>query len=118
MDYWCIKNGLNRVNVYPVQQQRTKRLGPVTVYRSKDSGITYSARHIRTWAELSAEQRVKAYRDAYQARRSDALWQIAKDPSLADQLEAWKAEAKAERDKALLAIANGDDVPPPKRWWE
>lgn len=117
MDMWHIKNGLSRVRVYPMQQERSKRLGPITVYRD-EWGVTYSAKYIREWGQLTPEQKSKAYRDAYQESRQDALWRIEKDPSLESSYESWKADAKAERDAALDAIARGESVQPPKRIWE
>ena len=116
-EMWNTKNGITRVFVRPVQQQRTKKLGPIIVWRDR-WGVTYSGKHIREWSTLSADQKAKAYRDAYQAERQDAIWRIAKDPELESQWEAWKEASKAERDKALSAIARGEDVPPPKHIWE
>ncbi len=117
-DLWHTKGGaVSRVLVYPVQQERTKRLGSITVFRDK-WGTTYSSAHIKAWDALTPAQKIKAYRDAYQAARTDALWRIAKDQSLASEWENWKKQAQAERDAALNAITRGEPVPPPKRIWE
>ena len=116
-EMWYTKDGLRRIRVYPTEQKRTKKLGPITVWKDQ-WGVTYSSKYIREWAGLSADQKSKAYRDAYQASREDSLWRIAKDPALESQWEIWKETAKQERDKALSAIANGEEVPPPKHVWE
>lgn len=116
-DYWCIKDGLQRVDVKPIQQNRTKRLGQITVYRDS-FGVTYSGKYIRTWEDLTPDQKKKAYRNLYQSKRDAALWDMAKDPDLESQYPAWIAQLKRDRDDAITRIENGEQVPPPPHIWE
>lgn len=115
--YWCIKGDVYPVNVKPILQPRSKRLGPVTVYRG-NMGMTYSAKYIRTWDELTSEQKAKAYRNSYQANRQDALFRIAKDPTLESQYPAWIEQLRQERDRAISALERGEAVAPPRNIWE
>lgn len=108
MLYWCIKGGdVYAVDVSPIAQQGK------TVYRD-NLGRTYSAKHIRTWSELTKGQQIKAYRNSYQADREDALFQIAKDPELGPQYPEWIEQLKRERDTAISAIERGESVAPPR----
>lgn len=116
-DYWYIKDGITRLDVKPMQQNRTKRLGPITVYRDR-FGVTYSGKYIKTWDELTPSQQIKAYRDAYQNRRAAALWEIKKDPTLSAQYPSWLEQLKQERDDAIQQIESGKKVSPPRRIWE
>lgn len=111
MLYWCIRDG----GVYPVDVKPIIQQGK-TVYRNS-LGMTYSARHIRTWPELTKEQQIKAYRNAYQAKREAALFQIAKENELYSQYPAWIEQLKSERDNAISAIERGESIDPPRMIW-
>ena len=117
LNLWHIKNGVIRVHVYPMEQQRGRGKGPITVYRDA-FGVTYSGKYIRKWEELSPAQQCRAYRDVYESKRADALFRIAKEPDLESQWGDYKLALKAERDEAIAAIERGEPVPPPKYIWE
>ena len=87
---------------------------PVTVYRSS-SGQTYSSRHVRTWGDLSKEQKKAAYVSAYHQSLADAKWSIAKDPGLQSQYDSWVEALQKELDASLRSIDVGDEVPPPRK---
>lgn len=113
---WCAKSKSDtpyRVNVYPVLQQRPHGLTPVAIYRSPDSAINYSPRHLHTWDELTVGQKEAVFREYYRAAESDARWRIAKDPELRDQFKTWREQARKERDEAIAALKAGKPVDPP-----
>ena len=102
-----------RISVYQTTQQRPHGLPPITVYRSRDNGHTYSARACHTWDELTMSQKEAVFRDNYRAAVSDAKWRIWKDPDLAPQFKAWREQARKERDDAIAALKTGTPVDPP-----
>lgn len=121
MDYWNIKDWssyhiIQRVDIKPWKTQKTKS-GSIALFRDQ-FGVTYSSRTIRTWEELTPDQKSRAYRDAYERRRADALWQVQKDPSLSEQYPEWLQQLKKERDEAIEAINNGKHIEPPRHSWE
>lgn len=107
-----------RIWVYETTQQRPHGLTPVKVYRSRDSGLTYSARYVKPWEELTVRQKDAAYRQAYRDAIDDARWRLMKDPGLKPQFPAWREQCRAERDAALARLMAGDEVPPPRALWE
>ena len=115
MQLWCIKDR----DVWPVYVVPVVAGKHVTGYRD-ETGInyTYSPKHIRTWGELTAPQKAKAYRNAYQFQRNDALYDIALDPSLESQYPSRIKQLKEERDRAIEALNRGEDVAPPRLFWE
>ena len=114
---WCVKDGLHRVLVRPAWQERTKRLGPIMVYKD-EFGVTYSKKHIKQWGDLSADQQKKAYRELYQMQRESALLEIAMDPSLSPEYPAYLSQIKAARDSAIASIDAGIDPGGPPQIWE
>ena len=114
---WHVKDGLRRVLVRPAWQERTKRLGPILVYKD-EFGVTYSKKHIKQWCELSADQQKKAYRELYQMQRESALLEIAMDPSLSDEYPFYLSQIKAARDSAIASIDAGIDPGDPPQIWE
>lgn len=97
--------------VSPVIVRQTTQQGR-TIWRG-EFGTTYSARQIKAWDELTAEQKTKAYQSACDYKIDSAKWTAAKDPELSESAENWIAEAITERDEAIRAIMNCENVPPP-----
>lgn len=114
---WCVKDGLRRIRVKSCEQQRTKRLGPITVWRD-EYGVTYSEKYVRRWEELSPDQKKQAYRELYQARRNAVLFEMLKDKTLELEYHAYIAQIKAERDAAITKIDAGLDPGEPPHVWE
>ena len=113
---WYAKNKSDtpyRISVFPTTQQRPHGLPPITVYRSRNSGMTYASRACHTWDELTVSQKEAVFREYYQSSIDDAEWRIAKEPDLAPQFEAWREQARKERDAALAALKAGTPVDPP-----
>lgn len=112
---WCVRGMIPyRVQVYETAQQRPNGLPPIKVYKDRGGHTTYSARYIKTWAELTVKQKADVYRAQYQADIEDARWQIAKDPDLKSQFPVWKKDCQNKRDAAIAALERGEDVQPPE----
>ena len=62
------------------------------IYRD-EMGMTKSAKFIKTWDELSYDQKVTYYRQEYEDTLEAAEWAFAKDPSLEVFREKWAANA-------------------------
>lgn len=102
-----------RISVYAMEQQRPHGLPPITVYRSRDNGHTYSPRAVHSWDELTVSQKEAVFRENFRAAVSDARWRIWKDPDIAPQFKAWREQARKERDDAIAALKAGKPVDPP-----
>lgn len=116
-EMWHVKDGVNRVKVRSVTQQRPHGLPPLTVYRD-ERGQTYKASQIKAWSDLSKSEKKRAYRDYFSLEYDDALFRVAKDPTLEIELPAWKRELKEKLQLALDAIDDGVDVVPPQALFE
>lgn len=117
LERWYTKYGVSRVLVRETTQQRPHGLPPVKIYRDK-WGVTYPARYIREWSQLSEEQKISAYRAARTALEEDSMLESLKDPSISSRREGWAAKIDANTEAAVEAILRGEDVPPPKQYDE
>lgn len=102
-----------RVSVYQTTQQRPHGLPPITIYRSRNSGMTYAARACHTWDELTTAQKEAVFHEYYHSAIDDAKWRSAKEPDLAPQFKAWREQARKERDDAISTLKAGTPVDPP-----
>lgn len=117
LERWYTKYGVSRVLVRETTQQRPHGLPPVKIYRDK-WGVTYPARYIREWGQLSDEQRISAYRTFRTTLKEDGIFESLKGPSISSRREEWAAKIDANTEAAVEAILRGEDVPPPKRFDE
>ena len=94
--------------VSPVIVRQTTQQGR-TIWRN-EFGATYSARQIKAWDELTADQKAKAYQSACDHKIDSARWTAAKDPELSENAENWIAEAIKSRDNAIRAITKCEEA--------
>lgn len=91
---YCVRGTPKRVEVRAVSQSGK------TVWRDK-WGVTYADRHIKSWDDLTANQKAALAESEYKRDLADIDFQIAKDPALAGNRKAWRKAARAKRDATL-----------------